>query len=294
MPTRATVSFLAAMVVSAMACESREEPRREGPDPELMELRRLQSEVARAPSVKQVMAAETPVDLEALPDKPRLPPGVLVEERVREPEPPPMVPTEPLAALVIDDQVDLGAVARGVPEPAVAEPPALALPPSPVQRCLTLYGKCRGKGWDTDVCVRDIMRCELTSPTVTGPPPCCPAACMEGYAARRRGGQTFAVAGAAVFTAEPGGCLAEMAAWAAKGDQGVAPAPELLAPPTAPQGAPATAPEGVAPAPTVTRVIVPAPAPAAPAPAPPARPQPAPGGAAVESEPRSIQSQPIP
>lgn len=297
MTTRSTMKWVAvAALLGACACPAQEEARREGPDPELMELRRLQAEVARAPSVKEVMAADSPVDLSTLPEKPIVPPGVVVKEREPEPEvepaPPAVAPTEPLEAEpVLGDSVDVGALVRA----AQAEAPLSELPAAaqsgPMQACVSLYGKCRGKGWGTDVCVRDLPRCEQTSPTVAGPTACCPGACMDGYAQRRRGGQSFEAAGRATFTIESGGCLQALAA--PPPDQAAQPAPAQAPAPGQPPATGAVVPVAVQP---VAAPPVAAPRLAAPAPQPvrAAPPTPQAGGAAVESEPQGVQSQPIP
>lgn len=283
--------------------------------------------------MREVMKASKPVDLDSLPAKPELPPDVIVPDRAlpsvgagevvgsKIAEAAPTGANAEAAPAVDLSQANLGdsvMPSMGAPAPRLDLAPPAPLTAGPVRACLSLWSTCRGKGYGTDVCVRDLARCEQMSPTVEGLPPCCPTSCGSDYAARRRGGTSFDEAGRATFHAEPGGCLHAMALAArtetvgavgaplagAAGGVG-SPSPAGAQPPAAaPAAAPTPTTLGGAAGSGTAQQAPPAPKPAvapvpvrtaAPAVAP--RPQAAPratGGAAAESEPHTVESQPIP
>jgi pyruvate/2-oxoglutarate dehydrogenase complex dihydrolipoamide acyltransferase (E2) component len=251
-------------------------------DPELAEIRGVLAELERAPSLERALEPPAPVDVERLPDRPIVPPEVLVKERDVG------AVTAPMAAAQAEPEAPPPAVV--VPSPKLPEPKAAAAAPATLAgRCAALYReRCDGKGFGTDVCVRDLVRCELTSPTVDGPPPCCPESCIEEYARQRRGGASVAAAGGLAFAVE--GCLAPYAVAQAPV---VAPVvPEAVAAPDEPkpQAAQPAQPQPPTPAAAERR-----PAPRLLAPPPrPAVERPASGLPSVEAvAPPAVEAQPV-
>lgn len=267
---------MALLVLAPVGCKKEPAPQRP-PDPEIDEIKALLRELDEKPTLAKAMGSDAAVDLDSLPAH------IAVAEVLEVPVAEPAVEAGPA-----ERREQPVRVTRPLsPTAGVGQVHSAAETFDPVLACLGLYGACAGKGFTTDVCVRDLPRCPANAAPVKGGKACCPAECAESYARNRRHGVTVDAAGMAVFSTEADGCLLALS----KAAEEPVPA-EATAPPVE-QGEEKQAPAPEPPAPAPPPVAPPKPAALVPA-APPARVSPGGLPSVGETAPSAVKSQPVP